>query len=466
MIAALLAASIFLGTPAHIPDPEPVTYSVREVTVALSFEQFFRAIAEQESGNDYGALGVWTGGDRAYGKYQVMGANIPSWTKKHYGKSLTPSQFLNSEAAQEAVARGVLQGYWDQYGARGAAAAWYSGNPKLSESTKSQYGGPSVKEYVDSVLSKAGGMSDTGGGTGSSGGGSYKVPALDSKELAEQYGFAYNFLNSIPELKKLFESAVGGGWSKDMFSAKLRDTDWFKTTPADQRKWLLEMSSDPATANQKWDQMNIKSRQIAAKLGIIENDFTWDKIHEATNGMLYKGWDEGYARFYLGQYVDLISTGQQQGEAGQYWDQLHQYAYSMGVEQSPEWYQYRAQLVARGIATVQDYKSEISLLAKAQFPQWTKQIEGGQTVADIAQPYLQSMATVLELPAGSVNLFDNTIKSALSYTDSKTLEKGAKPLWQFENDLRSDPRWKQTKNAQDSLMQVGHKVLADFGLKY
>jgi hypothetical protein len=42
----------------------------------------------------------------------------------------------------------------------------------------------------------------------------------------------------------------------------------------------------------------------------------------------------------------------------------------------------------------------------------------------------------------------------------------AKPLWQFENELRSDPRWKKTQNAQDSLMQVGHQVLADFGLKY
>lgn len=431
--------------------------------MAVSFEQFFRAIAEQESGNDYGALGVYVRGDRAYGKYQVMGANVPSWTKQHYGKSLTPTQFLNSPAAQEAVARGVLQGYWDKYGARGAASAWYSGNPKLSESTSRQSGGPSIKSYVDSVLSKAAGMSGASSASSSKSSGGV-VPALDSQELAEQYGFASAFLNQIPELKKLFSSAVSEGWSKDKFQAKLRDTSWFKSSSAEERKYALETVADPATAQAKWNLMNTKIRQIANKLGIQEDNFTWEKIHEATRGMLYRGWDESQVRYYLGQYINL--SGKQEGEAGEVWDQLHQYSYSMGVELGDDWYQIRAQNVVRGLATAQDYKNEVSKLAQAQFPQWQKQLEGGQTVADIAQPYLQSMSQILELPGGSINLFDSTIKKALSYTNEKTLTKEAKPLWQFENELRSDPRWKQTKNAQDSLMQVGHKVLADFGLAY
>jgi hypothetical protein len=430
-----------------------------------NFEQFFRAIAEQESSNNYGALGPYVRGNRAYGKYQVMDFNIPSWTKQHYGKQLTPQQFLNNHEAQEAVARGVLKGYWDKYGARGAASAWYSGNPKLHTSTSSQSGGPSIKAYVDSVLAKAEGMS--GGSSsnfmGTSGGN--VVPSLDSNELAEQYGFASGFLNSIPELKRLFESAVSGGWSKDKFQAKLRDTSWFKNTTADERKYLLEIKADPASAQQRWDLTNAKVRQLANKMGVVENEFIWTKIHEATRNMIYKGWDESAVRYFMGQYVGL-SGNLHEGESGETWDQLKQYSYAMGVELSEDWYRARIQNIARGIATPQDYKSEIAALAKANFPQWAEQIDGGQSVADIAQPYMQSMAQILELPAGSVNLFDNTIKKALNYTNSKTLEKGAKPLWQFENELRSDPRWKQTKNAQDSLMQVGHKVLADFGLAY
>ena len=85
---------------------------------------------------------------------------------------------------------------------------------------------------------------------------------------------------------------------------------------------------------------------------------------------------------------------------------------------------------------------------------------------DLASPYLQSYATILEVPPGSINLFDPLVKSALQSKDPKTGANTVKPIWQFETDLRSDPRWKATKNAQDSMMQVAHQVLTDFGVKY
>lgn len=471
MIAALLAATLMFGAPTHVPDPFPYTREIvvqpsGDEIVAVNFEQFFRAIADQESSNNYGAVGPSVGGDRAYGKYQVMDFNIPSWTSQYYGKSLTPQQFLNNSAAQEAVARGKLKSYWDKYGARGAAAAWYSGDPSLHMSTRSQSGGPSIKQYVDEVLATAAGMPSSGGGSSSSsGGGGGIVPSLDSQELAEQYGFASNFLDSVPELKRLFSSAVSEGWSKDKFTAKLRDTNWFKSTPAPERKILVEMYADPATWGNRWNTENVRIRQLANKLGIVESNYGWGKIHEATWGVLQKGWDDNQVRFFLGQFTNN-EPDHREGEAGETYDQLKQYAYNMGVEQTDQWFLNASRDVTRGTNAIQDYKSQLADFAKAQFPQWTAQIAGGQSVADIAQPYLQSMAQILELPAGSVNLFDNTIKKAIGYTNEQTLTKEAKPLWQFENELRSDPRWKQTKNAQDSLMQVGHKVLADFGMAY
>jgi hypothetical protein len=40
------------------------------------------------------------------------------------------------------------------------------------------------------------------------------------------------------------------------------------------------------------------------------------------------------------------------------------------------------------------------------------------------------------------------------------------PLWQFENDVRSDPLWKKTNNARESMFSVAHQVAKDFGLSY
>jgi hypothetical protein len=37
--------------------------------MSVTFEQFYSAIAKQESGGNYRAVGVYVRGDRAYGKY-------------------------------------------------------------------------------------------------------------------------------------------------------------------------------------------------------------------------------------------------------------------------------------------------------------------------------------------------------------------------------------------------------------
>jgi len=116
--------------------------------------KFLNAIATQESGGRYNALGVVTrSGDRAYGKYQVMGANIPSWTEAALGKRLTPQQFLHSPRAQESVARFKLTQYFRKYGPEGAAKAWYAGEGNATtNSDRPQYGGPSINDYAAQVL--------------------------------------------------------------------------------------------------------------------------------------------------------------------------------------------------------------------------------------------------------------------------------------------------------------------------
>jgi hypothetical protein len=434
--------------------------------VAITFQQFFSAIVQQESGGDYNAKGVMTSYGRAYGKYQVLESNIPGWTKAYYGKSLTTQQFLNNHAAQDAVARGKLQSYWNKYGARGAAAAWYGGpgSANLHMSTASQQGGPSIKKYVDDVMNNAAGY-PTGGSQSNFSTGSVVAPKLSEEELAEQYGFTSSFLNANPEIKDLFKQMVAGTWAKEKFQAKLRNTKWWKTHNKDERDYLVLRFTDPATAKQAYQQARTKVIQLASQMGMEVNGSVRKYIDAATYAMVARGWDEGQLRYYLGSYVSFPKE-MLQGEGGEAINEMRQYAYSMGVNLADSWYTARARNVLRGKATLQDYKSEIMNKAKAAFPQWNKQIEAGQSVADIAQPYMQSMSQVLELPSGSVNLFDSTIKKALSYTNPGTLQKEAKPLWQFENELRADPRWKKTKNAQDSLFQVGHQVLADFGFKH
>ena len=84
-------------------------------------------------------------------------------------------------------------------------------------------------------------------------------------------------------------------------------------------------------------------------------------------------------------------------------------------------------------------------------------------MADIADPYRQSMASLLELNPEAVGLDDRMVRGALASKD-KDGNPAMKSLWEFENDVRQDKRWLKTSNAQDSAMSVTRKILSDFGL--
>jgi hypothetical protein len=436
--------------------------------MATSFEALMYGISIQETGGHGSGDYHKVNSIGAVGKYQVMKGNIPEWSRRVLGYSISWQKFRDSPSLQEKIVRGILHSYYKKWGARGAAAAWYAGpgNHDLDQNTHSQYGGPSIKSYVDSVLNHA--TKYSGGGAikgGGGGGGSPKDEPMSDKERAEMYGFVDALLDSNPELKKKFKDAVKHDWSAQKFQAELRDTKWWKTHSQSERKYLLNRYGDPATAKQDLRQAYIKVRQLANAMGMRETPGNVKRMNTWAYNMVAKGWDESQLRYNIGKYV-YFSDDTWQGEGGEAQEKLRSYAYDMGVTMSSQWYADKSRNIIRGIGTEQDYEDEIRRQAKATYAQWGKQIDAGQTVADLASPYLQSMAQILELPAGSISLQNKTIKKALQYKDPKTGANAVKPLWQFENDLRSDPRWKKTKNAQDSLMQVAHQVLADFGVKY
>jgi hypothetical protein len=433
-----------------------------------TFAQLVHGIGVQESGNNYSVVNSIG----AVGKYQVMKANIPSWSREILGYSITWQQFRNSPSLQEKIVQGKLRKYYNKYGAAGAASMWYSGQPNPNKT----YGNPPVYKYVNSVISIAnkynsnklpmGGTDTTSNSKGSSSGSSApKEKPLSAKELAEQYGFVAALFNSNSELKKLFAKAVKGQWTTDKFQAELRDTKWWKTHSKDEREYLVNRYGDPATGKQEMSQAYVKVRQLANSMGMRETPGNKKRLNTWAYNVVAKGWTDAQLRNEIGKYV-YFSDDTWQGEGGEVQEKLRAYAYSMGVTMSSQWYADKTRNVIRGIAAQQDYEDEIRRQAKAQYSYWGKQIDAGQTVADLASPYFESMANILELPSGSINAFDPLIKKALQYKDPNTGKGAVKPLWQFENELRNDPRWTKTNNAQNSLMQTAHQVLADFGVKY
>lgn len=433
-----------------------------------TLDQLIYAIRMQESGGNYTVVNSIG----AVGAYQVMKANIPSWTRQALGHSLTWQQYRDNAAAQDAVARYMLGKYYKQYGAAGAAAMWYSGQPNPNKT----YGNPPVSTYVQQVMNRtgsyyagtSGGASVTISGTGSSGGAGATVAKLDPRTMAQMYGIDYNEIQSIPELKKLFNKAVSKDYSADRFTAELKNTNWWKTTSQTQRQYFDLRYSDPATFKSKWDQTAFEANQLAVQAGrgnLLGPGTTMGRMNSLLQSATYKilalGWSTDRVKDWLGAGAGMTKDGQMFGEAGDALDQLHSLAWENGLKYSNSWYKQRAQAVAGGKSTVQYYEEAIRHAAAAKYSAFGQQILAGQNVMDLASPYIQSVQQLMETPG--VDVFNKYVSKAMT-----TKQKDGTPyaLWQLEDDVRADPLWRKTKNAQDGTMAVAHQVLQNFGFAF
>lgn len=432
--------------------------------MAISLDAFLYAITSNETGhlkNPYAAKGPYINGDRAYGKYQIMGNNIPYWGKKYLGKNITISQYMASPDLQEQLARAVLTSYYNKYGAEGAAAMWFSGSPNPNSNASD--GHWTVKQYVAHMKSAAAGYK--GGSSATTTAGGNPSPTIDPQTLAEQYGLVQQLIDSVPEIGALFREAVAGQWSADKFKARMQNTTWWRTHTEKQRQYLIKTYQDPASFNEDRENAKFKISELANSLGAwnlignqkIMNDMIW--------GVLYNGWSDAELKFHIGTILTFSPEGNLAGAGGEFQNKMATAAWQNGVRLDKSWYMNYYRMILQGVSTEQQALQDIRNRAAAQFPGLREMIFAGQNVIDIASPYMQSLASILELNPQRIDLFDHLIIGALNNKNDNGVS-GVKPLWQFENELRRDPRWFKTNNAREGLMTVAHKVAQDFGVLF
>ncbi|MBR0747388.1 hypothetical protein JQ582_25975 [Bradyrhizobium japonicum] len=141
---------------APVPQASPVAQAAPGASVAQAGDpmaRYAQATSAIESGSpqgNYRLVGPQTKtGDRAFGRYQVMGANVPEWTERYYGQRLTPREFLTNPEAQDAVYKGEFGRLVDKYGPTGAAKAWFAGERGMNNPNARDMLGTSVSSYAD-----------------------------------------------------------------------------------------------------------------------------------------------------------------------------------------------------------------------------------------------------------------------------------------------------------------------------
>lgn len=159
---------------------------------------------------------------------------------------------------------------------------------------------------------------------------------------------------------------------------------------------------------------------------------------------------------------DLNKSNIPEGPSGKYFVTIKNLAMDNGIMLSDSAATSYANKIVAEVVDENTVYNTIRESAANAFPSFADKIKAGLDVKTLADPYIQSMSNILEIPDTGIDLFDPKIRNALAFTlpDGKV---GTRSIYEFEKDLRKDERWQYTNQAREQAASVATTVLRDFG---
>lgn len=280
-------------------------------------------------------------------------------------------------------------------------------------------------------------------------------------EALRQYGFVGQLANSNPELRRILTRAAAGNWDTAEFSRAVQDSRWWRNSADAIKQYQILKVTKPGEFAAQRSQLVVKTRAIAAEMGVALGEGRRSQLGRLVDLAQMHGWDEATLRQNIGHQLKGASATFG-GQAGEIQQQVRQLYYDMGVRYSNYTVNLDVRSILEGRSTVQATAARVQAAAKSAFPALAAQIDAGHTVRQIADPYIQASAALLERAPDTITLQDPTVRRGLSYRDQKGVV-GLMPLWQYEQEVKRDPKWDKTKNAMNDYAGIAHQIGKDWG---
>lgn len=164
--------------------------------------------------------------------------------------------------------------------------------------------------------------------------------------------------------------------------------------------------------------------------------------------------------------ADTLETGEDlKGTAGDFQNDLSQWASRNGLSIDRSMLAKYVGNMTLGQQTLDDVKQELrTTYLMGAYPAWADRIEKGFDPEAISRPYRSAAAKLLEVDEDEISLDDPLLKRGLQGTGADGKPRVV-PLYEFESEIRKDPRWDKTNNAYETYTKVGTDLLRMFGLR-
>lgn len=310
--------------------------------------------------------------------------------------------------------------------------------------------------------------------SGGKGKGKKKFKPVNFNDFYKRYAYVANLVAAYPELREYYNSILEyynknngqmppANWLKELKA----ENAWFQQRDANQEEWDFAQQ-DPSLQQETATVLRLNRDKIirwAAQRGI---EIPEDQIEELALDATRNKWadDPGQLELNLGIFIGQAGqSADLRGTAGDFQTDLRNWSRKNGINLSDDAINQYVQRLTLNQQTLDDAKQEIrDNYMVGAFPAWEEQIRAGTDPDSIISPYRNKVSTLLEIPEDQLSWDDSLMQKAMQGVGEDGKPKVV-PLWQYERDIRSDPRWQQTDNAYETYARVGNDLLRMFGLR-
>ena len=278
----------------------------------------------------------------------------------------------------------------------------------------------------------------------------------------------WDVYNDNPDVKKIIDQSVKEGWYNDetKLTARLQNTNWFRTTQSASRQYSIKKSTDPASLEADINTGIEETRALSLKSGsgVVLSDST---LRMLTENKIKFGWSDQQLFNAIGSESIATAQGGAQGIAA-----LRQGTVAAGLRASADNYAQRVdpamldmwtQEILKGTKTETQFTDLMKLQASQQYRSLAPQIEKDQTVKEAVTMYSNAAQNVLGIDPSTIDWTQDRWNRALNYKDPKTNEYRTMDSSEWNRHLRAQPEWKKTDDAKNLYRNLALTLASGFG---
>jgi hypothetical protein len=253
---------------------------------------------------------------------------------------------------------------------------------------------------------------------------------------------------------------------KTWVDQEIRKVEAFAGLTGDQIDAALEdVQPDKAPdVARELDKVRLDVRDVAKRIGVDTSQIDLEAIVDEARRNRWDAQDiENRLRGELQTQAE--SGANLMGTAGDAQTALMTWAQRNGLAIDPTTAGQYVMNISLGNQSLDDAKQDLrETYLIGAYPAWEEKIRAGFDPWQISSPYRTAVANLLELDPENINLDEPLVKIGLQSVGADGKPR-VMPLYEFEKQVRNDPRWQKTDNAYQTYTRAGTDLLRMFGFR-